>query len=262
MLIVTHLVYATSFLLIVFSVTQSPKEECTDKKLLISLILPIITGGIGDALLHYVFIGISERNTAFSQLGVLITLLIASGYVAQNMLATYREHLNAQTYKSMAFKDGLTNIYNRTAYNEELILLSENPEDNENLIFICVDINGLKKINDSDGHLVGDYIIQQTAHLLNSTFDKYGKVFRIGGDEFTALLYNLNEDTLIDILGSMQDAVTLYNETHKPPLSFSVGYELLKNIENRDMKECFRRADMKMYAEKEHFKTENEGGAI
>lgn len=257
-LICTHVLYLASFLLITFSSIKSSREECTDKKLLISLIIPIIIGGIVDALMHYVFLGFSQKNTAYSQLGVLITLLIASGYLTKNMMATYREHLNAQNYKQLAFKDGLTDIYNRMAYNEEVQLLSKNPADNQNLICVCVDINDLKKVNDSLGHLMGDRMIQQTAYLLNTTFCKYGKVFRIGGDEFIALLYNLKEDTLIELLRVMYNEVKQYNNTHTPTISFSVGYELLKNVKNRDIKECFRRADMKMYAEKEAFKKMNE----
>lgn len=253
-LIFTHMLYLVSFLLITVSLMKSSKEECTDKKFLIALILPIIIGGIADGVIHYAFTGLSGRNTTFSQLGVLITLLIASRYLAQNMMEAYQEHLNAQTYKLMAFKDGLTNLYNRTAYNEEIALLTKNLPDYENLICVCVDMNGLKKINDSHGHLMGDQMIQQTARILHSTFCKYGKVFRIGGDEFTALLYNLKEDTLRDILHSMYNTVAQY-QSQNIPVSFSVGYELLKNIENRDIKEYFRRADMKMYQEKELFKT-------
>lgn len=254
MLIFTHILYFASFLLAIISVLKSSKQECADKKLLILLLLPILLGGIVDALLHYFFAGISIRNTAFAQIGILATLLIASGYLVRNIMQAYREQLNAQTYKLMAFKDALTGIYNRTAYNEELALLSKSPQDNENIICICVDMNGLKQINDSGGHLLGDQMIQQTARTLESTFCNYGKVFRIGGDEFTALLYNLTEDTLLDILKSMKETVAEYNRTQSPKLSFSVGYELLKNIDNRDINECFRRADMKMYAEKEKWK--------
>ena len=256
-LISTHVIYLLSFILVIVSVARSRKEECADKKLLISLILPIAIGAAADALMHYVFIGISERNTAFSQLGVLVTLLIASGYLAKNIMLAYRENLKAQTYKQMAFKDGLTGLYNRTSYNEEILLLSKNPKDNEELICVCVDINGLKKVNDSCGHLMGDYIIKQMGSVLETTFGKYGKVFRIGGDEFTAFLYNLEEDTLKEILCSMYQKVEQHNKVHTPELSFALGYELLKNIDSRDIKECFGRADMKMYTQKQETKSNN-----
>lgn len=142
------------------------------------------------------------------------------------------------------------NVYNRTAYNEDLCSLSQAPESCADLICICVDINGLKQINDTCGHLIGDTIILQTATFLNQFFGSYGKVFCIGGDEFAIFVAGLQKAELKLVICQMKDAIERYNEHAEPKLYFSMGYELLKNIDNHGIVKCVRYADQKMYKEK------------
>ena len=81
--------------------------------------------------------------------------------------------------------DKMTGCFNRRSYEEDLSKMSANDQ----FIYISMDVNGLKIINDSHGHAAGDELICGAAACMRSCFDKYGKVYRIGGDEFVAVLF-------------------------------------------------------------------------
>ena len=104
----------------------------------------------------------------------------------QSRLAKHYEELEKQHLKEMAYKDYLTGLYNRNylgVWTEKILPKSEFP-----VTFITVDVNGLKKINDSYGHKEGDRLLVSIAELLQAAFDdECYTVFRNGGDEFLVL---------------------------------------------------------------------------
>ena len=63
-----------------------------------------------------------------------------------------------------------------------------------NFIYVFADVNGLKYINDNLGHAAGDELIKGAASCLDNAFSKYGTVYRMGGDEFSAILYISDDD--------------------------------------------------------------------
>lgn len=77
----------------------------------------------------------------------------------------------------LAYYDNLTGCYNRNWYFEHFNSFDE-------FMFIIIDINGLKKINDIQGHIVGDNFIKSIAEHLS----KFGDVIRFGGDEFILIV--------------------------------------------------------------------------
>lgn len=88
-------------------------------------------------------------------------------------------------YKSST--DELTRLYNRRMYEEELDLITEK-NDVEDLVVVAMDVNGLKKANDTLGHKAGDELIIGASDCMRKSFVAVGKVYRTGGDEFMALL--------------------------------------------------------------------------
>lgn len=86
--------------------------------------------------------------------------------------------------------DPLTKLLNRSAFNERLKEISSSKEVRNVGIIFC-DINGLKQINDNEGHKAGDEYIIKFANLLTSNFRESG-VFRLSGDEFIIILNSIN----------------------------------------------------------------------
>ena len=58
-------------------------------------------------------------------------------------------------------------------------------------MIIVFDLNDLKKCNDKNGHMVGDEYIVASSKIIKKTFMEYGRVYRIGGDEFCVLMPNI-----------------------------------------------------------------------
>ena len=63
-------------------------------------------------------------------------------------------------------------------------------------MYISIDLNGLKRVNDTYGHVAGDELIRAAADCMKNSFNEYGKIYRIGGDEFAVII---TEETSLKI---------------------------------------------------------------
>lgn len=84
-----------------------------------------------------------------------------------------------------AYRDELCGIYNRTKCNEVFVELNQ---QNRDYAFVNIDMNGLKGVNDSLGHLAGDQLLKEFAQILQAAFRDIGQVFRMSGDEFLVII--------------------------------------------------------------------------
>ena len=89
--------------------------------------------------------------------------------------------------------DVMTGLPNRRVYEEDMNKLADGPAP-DGLVYIVLDINGLKEANDTLGHEAGDKLIIGTAHCIEECFARKGKAYRIGGDEFAAMLHATQEE--------------------------------------------------------------------
>ena len=122
-----------------------------------------------------------------------------------------------------------------------------------------VDINDLKKINDVHGHKAGDQYIKGCCHLLCETF-KHSPVFRIGGDEFVAILQGPDFENKQSLLERLRNDLneSYSNEDLDPWLRYSaaVGMADLASDDNT-FELVFKRADQAMYEDKKRFKEQH-----
>ena len=88
--------------------------------------------------------------------------------------------------------DSLTDVYNRTYFNNEIHHIDT--EENLPLSVIMGDVNGLKLTNDAFGHLLGDKLLSTAANIMKKTCRDKDIIIRWGGDEFIILLPNTNEE--------------------------------------------------------------------
>ena len=73
--------------------------------------------------------------------------------------------------------------------NESLMEGSKSVDiDSDDFVFVSLDVNGLKTINDTQGHAAGDELIKAAASCMKKCIGSYGRVYRTGGDEFIALI--------------------------------------------------------------------------
>jgi diguanylate cyclase (GGDEF)-like protein/PAS domain S-box-containing protein len=120
------------------------------------------------------------------------------------------EHL-----KNMAEHDGLTGLYNRTYFQQELERVVERARrDQEGFALLYIDLVNFKYVNDTLGHAAGDKLLVEVANLLNHRARKSDLIVRLGGDEFTVLLYNANANLVGTIAESFRQALESYSFKH------------------------------------------------
>ncbi|MBO6193780.1 MAG: GGDEF domain-containing protein [Clostridiales bacterium] len=153
----------------------------------------------------------------------------------------------------MANKDALTCVKNKHAYvNTEMQLDAqlEAGESTEFGIIVC-DINGLKTVNDEQGHSAGDVFIKDACAIICEIFD-HSPVFRIGGDEFVVLLKGSDYENRYDLLKTFYNRQIENRRNGLVTLAYGMA-EYEKGIDNR-VQDVFERADSIMYENKNRFK--------
>lgn len=154
----------------------------------------------------------------------------------------------------MAFTDSLTELGNRNAYETDLLQLSGHLEDLDSIGMALFDLNNLKLINDSLGHLAGDEVIRSFGRLLKEAMPKNAKLYRYGGDEFAVFLLNTEPALLKRALQELEDRKEAYNTAHATRLSFAVGHAFFKKESDRTLSGMIKRADSRLYARKRAMK--------
>jgi len=153
-----------------------------------------------------------------------------------------------QKLKEMSIYDSLTGLYSRNFFQEEMKRLSDGRY--KPLGIIVCDMDGLKFVNDTLGHEVGDDLLINAADLLRKNFRTSDIIARIGGDEFVVLLTETSPQVMKNILEKLRQEVQKYNNLEpKIPLSLSMGYAY-EEEGAVDMHALFREADDHMYREK------------
>lgn len=157
--------------------------------------------------------------------------------------------------RKIAYKDALTNVKNANAYKEIKNYYDErirNKEINE-LGIVVFDLNNLKMVNDNLGHESGDRCIRESGKLICSIY-KHSPVFRIGGDEFVALLEGedyTNREALLSVFNAQID----YN-VKKGGVVVASGMAIYNPERDMGFDKVFERADIRMYDRKKALKGE------
>ena len=151
----------------------------------------------------------------------------------------------------MSMVDDLTGLFNRRKLEQELskkmVLLRTVPVY---FFIVSLDMDGLKKINDTYGHLEGDAALKAYANILQKNAEGKNMAFRVGGDEFTMLIETQQEEEVKRILKQVDEDIATFNANSPKPyeLSGSAGYAQYSPKD--ELTNCIKRADINMYANK------------
>ena len=158
--------------------------------------------------------------------------------------------------RTVAEIDSLTKLPNRYCYNE---FLKKTPEEEKSVCVFLFDINNLKYVNDTFGHSKGDELIKNASLCIKECFlDTEGKnCYRIGGDEFVAILDSISKDNIDDYIQAFNDKQKELN------VSIAMGYAYTDNIKNVGYEKLIIRADKNMYKnKKEIHEKQNESESL
>lgn len=179
---------------------------------------------------------------------------------------TYRKKLkDAQTLKSVrerqaeleeetqlldkaAHRDIMTGLYNRRAYEAYVDDLKGRP-DRDDFVYVSLDVNGLKAINDDLGHEAGDELITGAAFCMKKVLGEYGSIYRHGGDEFSAILHT-PEDKLKQLFEKFDEELEAYEGKLINEISVSYGWVIKSETGDITIEEMSKIADQRMYEAK------------
>ena len=156
--------------------------------------------------------------------------------------------------KTLAYIDPLTGMGNRTSYIERIKQFDNSLSEESILTLIVFDINGLKTINDTYGHDIGDKSIIAAGNAIKAVFGS--KVsYRIGGDEMVVIIENNNEDEIKELINRFESNLVTFNARKELPfeLALAKGYAIFNYEIDSSFKDLFNRADGSMYQNKNDF---------
>ena len=168
-----------------------------------------------------------------------LVLLSLVDITARKKAEAYLEYLGKH--------DVLTQLRNRAFYAEELNRVTR--KGPWPLSIIAIDLNGLKVVNDEQGHAAGDSMLRRVGEVLAKAVDPPACAARIGGDEFTVLLPGMDERSAFALQERILSMLDLNNQFYPgQPISLAMG---VASCRSGDMVEAaIHRADQAMYAEK------------
>ena len=156
---------------------------------------------------------------------------------------------------SMSYTDSLTGLGNRNAYTKTIKRINTQIEVGVADFSVAVfDINGLKQANDKFGHEFGDLMITTISDILKASLNT-NMIYRIGGDEFVAILGTSGEHAFDSAFDSIKQKLdekgnVLTDGEKQSPLAVSKGAATFIKDSDSDINAVFHRADEAMYADK------------
>lgn len=177
-----------------------------------------------------------------------IYLTLASCLLVLMLSRVLKEKYEKEKYIYTSNTDGLTKCLNRRAYDSDMEKLDLSSE----WAYISLDLNGLKQANDTLGHSAGDELICAAANCMKFAFESYGKIYRIGGDEFVVLIHESvsNIDSILQVFDT-----TIHDWHGKYSNSISVSYGVVKSSEQSfdSIHSVSKLADERMYKSKSEY---------
>lgn len=221
------------------------------KKHNIYLCFILLTLGI-DLFNYYIIKDLDMSK--FTRVGVLLYIFVLM-YITFNNSAKAMSSTDAvERIQELAKTDAITKLSNRIAFEEDVS--SIDPSEYLDYGIVIFDLNNLKRFNDLHGHSMGDYYIIISSEIIQDVFGKYGKVYRIGGDEFCAIIKKTQKSVYKDLEEKMNKRIAELNGAFfESKMSIASGFANFKEDDDMSIHDTFQRADMKMYENKKRMKT-------
>ena len=249
---IIHMFYF-AFMALVLSLITTMEDKRRKKSLILQL-TPALCGMLLGGLIYWSHWEIGSNDATFTILGVTLFLIVEFVHAFRSGVAVYTESVRIHLYRRMAFVDELTGLGNRRAYDLEIDRVATGERCFRSMIVVSAGVNRLKYVNDHFGHAAGDQLIQGSAQILQQCAEDRSKVFRTGGDEFAAFLYDVDLDRFRAMAEKAQEGMEAFSREHEFPLRLPAGYVALTD---NKIPEAVQEADRLMYENKARMKQED-----
>ncbi len=150
------------------------------------------------------------------------------------------------------YRDALTGLYNRRAFNEKILQLLDRSGHFQRrainfvpTVYVMLDIDHFKLINDSKGHLFGDEVLLILAQLMTDSFRENDLLFRYGGEEFAKVLMDITPEQAQLTLERFREKIASYDFPDSEQVTVSIGYTRFDKTLSMD--ELIDQADRALY---------------
>ncbi|MBN3490438.1 GGDEF domain-containing protein [Acholeplasma equirhinis] len=212
-------------------------------KIFKSLIIIIIFG-------VFEFINFILGGFEYTSLYLSIGIVVIMAYILINyinyIVSRLKKSYETEVYQKLAYMDHVIQGKNRLAFEIDLDLIYADDKKLKDLRLILFDLDNLKKINDTFGHVAGDEAIKKAYDIMQEVFKDYGVCYRIGGDEFACIYLNPNPSIYEEKLVILEGLVKAVNKTTPYEFGISVGSAIHREV-TVDQTELFNLADTMMY---------------
>lgn len=187
----------------------------------------------------------------FGRSSFLIFIVVLGIESARQTVARLKKGRRAEELEQFALNDSMTGMYNRNAYD----YFVKNEKDFEGYVIVTFDLNNLKQCNDQYGHRAGDEYIINAAHIIEDNFERYGKCYRIGGDEFCCIIPKGRYFKIERVMHKIDQDVEILNHKNiiPVPVGIAYGYAVF-TADDTDPEKVRERADKDMYRNKKTMK--------
>ena len=187
----------------------------------------------------------------FGRISFLIFIVVLGIESARQTVARLKKGRRMEELEQFALNDSMTGMYNRNAYD----YFVKNEKDFEGYVIVTFDLNNLKQCNDQYGHRAGDEYIINAAHIIEDNFERYGKCYRIGGDEFCCIIPKGRYFKIERVMHKIDQDVEILNHKNiiPVPVGIAYGYAVF-TADDTDPEKVRERADKDMYRNKKTMK--------
>lgn len=193
--------------------------------------------------------GIYQDLGKYLASGVFIFYLLVMSDTIKSINGLLETRNKSLIYKQLAYEDYLTKGWNRTAFEQDI----------ENLItkgeafrLVLLDLNHLKQINDTYGHIEGDYAIKSSYNSIKTNAKDNGKSYRISGDEFACIFYDISDETFETFKENINKTLKVSSKAKPYKIVLASGTKVYNKNEN--FTDFYKKVDIEMYKNKKILK--------
>lgn len=263
-LVLSHIMIAVCAVILLYTIIRSSiidrkKQTMNVYRFLKGVgLCSISVATIIDMIRYYC--GIVTDSAMFLRIGLLIFIICYGSSSLENTINAVKRGVQTEFVSRLAYHDGLTEIGNRTAFEEHLADLERIKDETDAVGIVMFDVNDLKYVNDNLGHHFGDSMLVKSAEMIREAFEaQNGECFRIGGDEFAVLLSGSNtaerykQGTL-----AFEEGMRRYNEQPDRDFRISIAHGFAvydRSSSCKKLMDVYQQADKKMYENKRYMKS-------
>lgn len=237
------------------------KEMRVNTDIKFFLLSVILFGAAGVINLIILLFSFFNRPTYIFQIGFFAFLIFQMANMIKSFNAYSKIKNTNKILTQLAYNDELTGLQNRTAYQRRLDMLNEKWDQYANIMAVVMDLNNLKKANDTYGHSMGDILIKTAGEYIGEAFMPECEVYRIGGDEFVAICENATKEKSNDFLKNLKKLTLRYNITNPTiKLEIATGCCFVDKSKDNCIEDLIARCDERMYQNKAELKNKSKVG--